>query len=273
MLMYADDTTLYCNFNKDINEMIINRKLYKVCTWLSANKLALNVSKTKFIMFRTLNKGMHYPMLKLNDTVIERVDKCKFLGTWLDEYLNWGAHIDHVCFKISRMNGTLNILKHHCPQTVLMILYNTLILRHINYGILLWGAKVNKVHKMHLLQKKTVRLITSKSPRESIGFEFHWLPVTKRCQYKLMVLTYKTLIGTTPVYICDMLNWYNPSRPLRSGAFLSLTLSRHNTITYGRRLCDTATAKIWNNLPVKLRCTDSLSTFKRQFKTHQVLIP
>ena len=109
-----------------------------------------------------------------------------------------------------------------------------------------------------------------------ILIDLHWLPVTKRCQYKLMVLTYKTLHGTTPVYICDMLNWYHPSRPLRSGAFPSLTPSRHKTITCGRRLCDTATATIWNNLPVKLRCTDSLSTFKRQLKTHlfqiQVLI-
>ena len=76
-------------------------------------------------MFCTLNKGMHYPMLKLNDTVIERVDKFKFLGIWLDEYLSWGAHIhvDHVCLKIARMNGTLNRLKHCCSQTVLMILY------------------------------------------------------------------------------------------------------------------------------------------------------
>ena len=74
MLMYAGDTTLYCNFNKDINEMLINREMYKVSTWLSANKLPLNVSKTKYIMVRTLNKGMHYPMLKLNDTVIERAE-------------------------------------------------------------------------------------------------------------------------------------------------------------------------------------------------------
>ena len=142
--------------------MIINRELYKVSTWLSANKLALNVSKTKFIMFRTLNKDMHYPMLKLNDTVIERIDKLKFLGIWLDEYLNWVVHRDHVCLKISRMNGALNRLKHHFPQTVLMILYNTLIFPHITYSILLWGAKVNKDHKMHLLQKKSVRLITNK---------------------------------------------------------------------------------------------------------------
>ena len=57
-----------------------------------------------------------------------------------------------------------------------------------------------------------------------------------------MVLTYKTLHDTTSAYICDMLNWYHPSRPLRSGDFPSLTPNHHKTsIMYGRRLCDTAT--------------------------------
>ena len=37
----------------------------------------------------------------------------------------------------SCMNGTLNRLKHNCPQTVPKILYNTLILLHINYSTLL----------------------------------------------------------------------------------------------------------------------------------------
>ena len=83
-----------------------------------------------------------------------------------------------------------------------------------------------------------------------------------------MVLTYKTVHDTTPVYICDMLNWYHPARPLRSGAFPSLI---PNGIIYDRRLCDTATATIWNNLQIKLRCTNSLSTFKRQLKTHLFL--
>ena len=133
------------------------------------------------------------------------------------------------------------------------------------------GLPLKTIKKLQLAQNAAARLIAKLSPRESISYiliDLHWLPVTKRCQYKLMVLTYKTLHGTTPVYICDMLNWYHPSRPLRSGAFPSLTPSRHKTITYGRRLWDTATATIWNNLPVKLRCTDSLSTFKRQLKTH-----
>ena len=89
MLMYADDTTLYCNFNSINNVNRINEELCKVSAWLSANKLALNVAKTKYIMFRTINKRIQYPEMKLNNIAIERVSKFKFLGIWFDEYLNW----------------------------------------------------------------------------------------------------------------------------------------------------------------------------------------
>ena len=47
MLMYADDTTLYCNIDQDVNEEVINVELAKLSEWLGANKLALNISKTK----------------------------------------------------------------------------------------------------------------------------------------------------------------------------------------------------------------------------------
>ena len=61
MLMYADDTTLYCtcNFNSTNNVNRINEELCKVSARLSANKLALNVAKTKYIMFYTINKRIH----------------------------------------------------------------------------------------------------------------------------------------------------------------------------------------------------------------------
>ena len=52
--MYADDTTLYCNVNNDVTDDLLNYKLSKICDWLGANKLALNVSKTKFMFFHTI---------------------------------------------------------------------------------------------------------------------------------------------------------------------------------------------------------------------------
>ena len=129
------------------------------------------------------------------------------------------------------------------------------------------GLPLKTLKKLQLAQNAAAGLIAKISPRESILntlIDLHWLPITKRCQYKLMVLTYKTLHGTTPAYICYMLNWYHPSRPLRSGNFPSLIPNRHKTIMYGRRLCDTATATIWSNLPIKLRYTNSIN-IKNQF--------
>ena len=54
--MYADDTTLYCDINQNISEIEINHELWKVSQWLAANKLSLNVGKTKFMVFRMRTK-------------------------------------------------------------------------------------------------------------------------------------------------------------------------------------------------------------------------
>ena len=53
MLMYADDTTLFCNINNDINENEINRQLNTISEWLLSNKLSLNIKKTKYMVFHT----------------------------------------------------------------------------------------------------------------------------------------------------------------------------------------------------------------------------
>ena len=49
MLMYADDTTLYCNIDQNVSEEVINNELSKVSHWLAANKLSINVTKTKYM--------------------------------------------------------------------------------------------------------------------------------------------------------------------------------------------------------------------------------
>ena len=60
MLMYADDSTLYCNIDQDVNEEVINVELAKLSEWLGANKLALNISKTKYMVFHTSNRVVKY---------------------------------------------------------------------------------------------------------------------------------------------------------------------------------------------------------------------
>ena len=49
--MYADDTTLFCNMDNNVDEHVINNELCKISEWLGANKLSLIISKTKFMVF------------------------------------------------------------------------------------------------------------------------------------------------------------------------------------------------------------------------------
>ena len=61
MLMYADDTTLYCNTNQLFSDDAINRELHKISNWLSSNKLSLNVKKTKCMIFHTAQRKVTHP--------------------------------------------------------------------------------------------------------------------------------------------------------------------------------------------------------------------
>ena len=57
MLMYTDYTTIYCNINQTVNEIVINAELKKVNKWLCSNKLSLNIKKTNFMVFHHNKKS------------------------------------------------------------------------------------------------------------------------------------------------------------------------------------------------------------------------
>ena len=90
-----------------VTEDVINRELFKIYEWLGANKLALNVSKTKFMVFHTRNKSVRYPSLKINGKLIERVTQFNFLGLILESNMSWYLHINHISVRILKSIGIL----------------------------------------------------------------------------------------------------------------------------------------------------------------------
>ena len=60
MVMYADDTTLFCNIYNNVTEDVINREFFKIYEWLEANTLALNVS---WFFIHVI--GLKYPSLMI----------------------------------------------------------------------------------------------------------------------------------------------------------------------------------------------------------------
>lgn len=173
-IMYADDTTLSTILNpiknSELSSLKINNALQDVSHWLKANKLSLNVKKTKFMIFHHPNKQYVSPILKINDTIIERVKSFNFLGLTIDENLTWKAHLNKVVTKLSKACGALNRLKHFLPTDIKKMIYNALILPHLNYNVMIWGHKLNKITN---IQKRALRYIVNAS------YSAHTEPILK----------------------------------------------------------------------------------------------
>ena len=208
MLMYADDTTLYCNINQNSSEDAINNELKNITEWLSSNKLSLNAKKTKFMIFHTIQRKVNYPSLQINGIELERVSQFNFLGLILNSQLTWIHHMNHISKKISRVIGIMYRLKHIYPQTVLLMLYNTLILPHFSYCILLWGSKVIDGHSIHILQKKALRIITNEdfvAHSEPICKRLNLVKVTDMFRLAIWKFYYKLINHALPSYFQIMI--------------------------------------------------------------------
>ena len=105
-IMYADYTTLYFtlqDFPSHNFEEIVNYELGKIPNWLNFNKLSLNTTKTKSLVFHTKQRHMDAVSLTINNENIEQVSSFSFLGIHLDENLTWKKHIDMLTNKLSRV--------------------------------------------------------------------------------------------------------------------------------------------------------------------------
>ena len=52
-------------------------------------------------------------------------------------------------------------LRNVYPESVLITIYNTLILPHFHYCLIMWGSVVKQNHSLHLFQKKALSIITN----------------------------------------------------------------------------------------------------------------
>ncbi len=110
------------------------------------------------MIFHTKKKNVQSLILKIDDIIIERVAKFIFLGLTIDKHLmTWKCHINKISNTISQCMGILNRLKRFLPIETKILIYNSLVVSHLNCGLLIWGFKCEKITK---LQKNIVRILS-----------------------------------------------------------------------------------------------------------------
>ena len=210
---FADDTNLLCS-HKDpkVLRKRMNEDLKYLFTWLCANRLSLNVSKTEFIIFKPPRLNLQNRItLKLNGTTIYESKQIKYLGLLLDERLTWKAHIIELRKKLARAVGILYKLKGNCPDNILKSIYFSLFHSHISYGLLVWGNASNFLtDPIFRLQKKAIRIITNSDYLAKTSPLFKHLNILKLndlIEHKLACLMWEYDHNSLPESLCELFTY------------------------------------------------------------------
>ena len=210
-LMYADDTTLFCcleDITSDNKEVVLNNELQHVHSWLSANRLTLNVQKTKYMLFlKNKSNDIGELNLRICNDAIQSVNEFNFLGLHINSKLNWDTHTNFIGKRISRAVGVIKKMQLIFPKSVLITIYNALILPHINYCLLSWGLDTS-VKNIFMQQKKAIRAISSagyNAHTEPLFKLYNVLKVEDIYNYRLLVLYYNLKHNKVPNYITSFL--------------------------------------------------------------------
>ena len=184
----------------------INLELSKIYDWLRVNKLSLNIGKTKYMIFHYRQRNIKdlIPDLQIYGSKLKYVTEFNFLGIVFDENLNWNLHTQKISNKISRTVGLLSRLKRTLPQNTLRLIYTSLILPHLQYGLLNWGFNLGRINK---LQKRAVRHITCSrynAHTTPLFSELQLLKLEDIFKIALLKFHFKYENGLLPAYFNNM---------------------------------------------------------------------
>ena len=275
--MYADDTSLtFASVDLKHIDDCLNYDLNRVYTWLSANKLTLNLTKTEFMLVASRQKLSTFPEIpsfSINDHPVKQVSSTKSLGVHIDQNMNWECHIQNICKKIASALGAIKRIRHLIPFNTLMNVYGSLVQPYFNYCSVVWGnpAVVSLKSFDQKLQNSAARILVCANYDSDIDELFRalcWRKLKYQRFESAAVMMYKSLHGMTPEYLSSRFVFRNDITSYRlrnTENKLALPQPRTN---YLKKSFSYSGARLWNSLSSDLRAATSLHDFKLNIRLH-----
>ena len=135
--LFADDTVIYSSDdNIDTSIKNLNDDLKSVNEWCKDNNMAINIKKTKSMVFGRKNKTRKCKKIVLNleNKAISQTKLYKYLGVTLDENLTYNCHINQI---LKNANHKLYLLRRNrkfLTTDSAILLYKSHILPILEYG-------------------------------------------------------------------------------------------------------------------------------------------
>ena len=278
---YADDSQLYVICKVDMIETsyhILENAIHEFMSWMSVNRLKLNGDKTELTVFSKPRIDVKIrpmlPCLNIDSAQIAPQSQCRILGSFFDSVMSMDVHVSQFCKSANyHLHNVYSIRKYLDPKTTESLVHAYLTSRLDYCNSLLVGITKRNLSRLQKVQNRAARLCLgipkyARISNLSLLQSLHWLPVSYRIDFKILLFTFKCIHDLAPTYLTELINVRTIGRTLRSTESVLLDVPRSNTKTFGERAFASAAPRLWNSLPVSLRSIDSLSLFKQSLKTH-----
>ena len=269
---YADDTTVFISgANLAQLSETLNEELKKIDFWLQANRLSLNVSKSR-VMITSKHSVPVLPAFKMRDVALKQTSTMKFLGVILDNNLSFRQHCSSVISALSRSLGVMRRIAPYISKKAIISLYYSLIYSKLTYAVVAWGnSSVVASKRILSIQRQFLKLLNFGT--FSIDL-FHRYSVLKFCyiyRYFCVIKLFNILIGSHRYFLNKtMLYQIDPQHLTRSvdagiltNVYCRTSVSQRNFLYQG--------IKYWNELPLSIRMLSNSKLFKNHVRKHYLL--
>ena len=284
--LYADDTQNYIAFKpKCYTSTVVAMEKAEACVedirlWMQQNLLKLNDDKTELIVILPKNVEPVFPVSITigGHTTVPATEEPdppgppRNLGVYMDSSLTFEKHAKKTLKSANYNLYSIGKIRRLLSQANAEKLVNALVTSRLDYcnGVL-FGAKKSVIKSLQRSQNHAARVLTFSRKRDHITpilKKLHWLPVSQRINFKILLVTFKALNGFAPAYLKDLLVPYSSARDTRrSKNKPRLQLPAKLKATFGERAFSYAAPRLWNALPDSIQTKDSVDSFKKDLKT------
>ena len=276
---YVDDNKLYITFPVQQRASVLedmNKDLTKIRNWCFDNRLLLNASKTKLMLFGSRQMIAKIPNFNLSllgkDLVPTRC--ARDLGVIFDDRLTFSDHTVKTVSSCMSSLAQINRAKHAFDKDLLVTIIKGLVFSKMFYCSSVWSnTSVTNINKLQAIQNFAARIVTRSRKFDHITpilKQLRWMPVKDHLFYRDALLTFKCMNGMAPTNLC--------SRFIKRGTISGrstrnaniLDIPRYKTAT-GQRSFLYRAVTIWNNLPSDIKLSSTMNIFKRKLINHLLM--
>uniref|UniRef100_A0AAR2KBY1 Reverse transcriptase domain-containing protein n=1 Tax=Pygocentrus nattereri TaxID=42514 RepID=A0AAR2KBY1_PYGNA len=216
---YADDTQLYISLEPKALKSIstLFECIGDIQTWMSDNFLQLNKEKTEVLVIGS-DSQKNDVQTYLNQMNLKAKQCVKNLGVTFDNELSFKSHIMTTCktayFHLRNIAKVRDMLSPADSEK----LVHAFITSRLDYcNAVLSALPKSSISHLQRVQNAAARVLTRRRKRDHITpalHSLHWLPVSFRIDFKVLVMVFKCLHGLAPLYLSEMMVRYVPVRSL-----------------------------------------------------------